>query len=1065
MPLSDEERTALLAEAGGKGGGLWQDLAWAVGTPGALVSGTLLGDPLSALGDVDERKYGRDVLQEYGVLPKGERTWTGAALGFAADVALDPLTYATFGAGALTKAGRLASRAGLLKRAPEFLSKQFVAGQAGEEIASRAARALSKRGQTAISATEAAGRPLVGQRAAQRYGTLQDLLDFAPANVRSEAMGTLTRRAGGEEALQQLLRKPLGKDASIFGIPFNVPGGTAINDALDAIGQYARWNPAGRAAAAFVDDSLGGALDAESQAVLKGADIARKDAVSQATREATEAQARMLAAETMPEARQEIMSEEGNRVLGRLIEDPLENSRKAIDEQFVEDHPAVREYAQWWKDRSASYIDESAEAGIKSDVFQDENIRGYLPRVVGSPLETLGQRDPTIGKTLSTLTPDQMRRSAAMNIPGGRDTIAFELSRDPLLVGASRELKNDAEAARYIMSKLPGIDIKQANQLARILHRLPKAIMEKVPLFGDHPTEMITQYMKRRSGAISNAESLVDALASKARPMSASLSEGEPALSIPQALKEMGLETAERNGLEVGAKAQLREKLSAVLGKKADDIELSDMSVPQSFVEKVKRLNVTLTNAGEAANMVESMNNAYIVMFKSGALNWPSRYVRDGMSGQISNWLEGAWSVDGLRGAYNLQKYSAFGSEFQQTLARIPRYAAMPDVERPIAFYADLAATELADTAKHVDIDTSGMRSASRMVGVNPEPALGAFQELAKPGGINPLDYRQYNSKLNPAAPTTNRLARAGMRASDYVDNMNRLSGYITLLAKDVAPAEAARRMKRAHVDYASLGKYERWIRDTVWPFYAYQSRMMAEVLRQIATQPGGRYAQILRAKLTNDRSMQEEGSYAPEYLRDQWAVPIGTNADGSQTFVSNIDVPGLQALDLFDTNAPVQGTAKNLINQASPLLRGFVEAGTGRDMFTDRPLSESNTGAVSSYTGETHPYLDRLVDIVPYGTRIGRLAGKALGPDARNTAGRLAVTNATGLKFTDVPQSRALDDAYRILMDDMGPSAKTMEIPYIDPELEPSLSLPARYRLELLKRLQAEANALRSRR
>jgi hypothetical protein len=1058
-PLTEAERQALLAQAGQQGGGLLEDLAWYADLPGSFVRGTLAGDPLSAFSsDIGDRVDGRELLRQYGLLdPNADDTWGNFGAGFAAEVLLDPLSYV--GIGGLTKAGKLARNANLLERVPEFLSKQYIAGRAAPEVAERASSALAKMGRQSISPTEVAARPLIGRRAAQRLGTLEDILPYTPDPAAARAK--LAFQAGGEDALEGLMRQPLGKSAG-YGLPlgdlnvaFDLPGFAALGDALDAAGQRLRWSLPGRFASALTNDAFAGSLDEEVQMVLGGADIAKQDAVFAATKEASMQQARMLAGSGSIDGIRRVMSEEGNRVLGRLIEQPGVNKFSAQDAKFLEESPAMRQYAEWWKERANQFLDESARAGIGSDRFADDNISGYLPRVLGSPLEIAGERSPTLGRQLSTLTPDQMHRTTAMMVPGGRDTIAFELSRDPYLVpivAGKRGALSEAEAVQYIMNKVSGVGSKQAKELARILERLPGKIVEKAPLFGDHPAEMITKYMQRRSGAISNAKSLVESLAYRAvdSPIQ-SVQGAEPMITAKEALKRLGLESTEIAGEQVGAQANLRKQLSALLGKSADQIELSQVSVPESFVNKILTARTMLTNPGEAASFVSRMNNAYMVMFKAGVLTWPSRYVRDVLSGGISNWLEGAASARGYAAAISLMRKSAFDPEFATHLRKIPLYAGKDPQTAVAEFYSDLYATNLIDSAKHVDIDTSGMREASKFVGLQ-EPAGGILppELLPKAGGSwrdwNPIDPRTYNSRANPTAPTTNRFALMGMRYSELTDRLNRLSGYLELLMQGVDPQQAAMRIKRAQVDYSSLSRYERQLRDTIWPFYAYQSRIMREVLRQLAERPGGKYGQMLRLKTRNDEA-QEDGMYVPEYLRDQWAIPLGENEDGSQSYISNFDVPGIDALGLIDTDGGVQGTARNLAMQASPYMRVAAEQAFGRDLLTSRPLEDIPGSGVT-----------QIADLVPWASRPFRAVKQV----RDNGPAKAAVQNFTGVKFTNLRDDQVLSDAYRLLLDDMGADVRTMEIPYIPSSLEPSMSMQQRSRLENLKRLQAESRRLR---
>ena len=1023
--LSSAQRRQMLEEATRSNDGLLSDLFWLIDTPGAALRGAAVGDPLSVFGDHDRRVTGEEMLKEYDILADNDDSYSGFWGGLAAEVLLDPTTYLTGGMSSLTKSGKVAKAAGLLDRAPEYLSKQFLAGNAAPEIAERATKSLQALGRDTVSAAEVAGRPLVGKRAARRYGTLDDLIQYAPDS--QKALADARVAAGGEDVLQGLMGDQLGKAYGFrFGIPgllktrsvaFDVPYAGKIADAYDAVGTALRWNPVSRMARPLIDKSVDGSTNMEEQILQSGAYITRQDAVSAAAREAGEAQARLLSGGG--ESAQAIMSEDGNRALGRLIENPADNAFAVDDEMFMQTHPAMRQYLQWWQDTADRYLEESAQAGIGSERFSDPNIQGYLPRSLSSPLEIMGQRNATVGKAISTLTPDQMHRATSMMVPGGRDTIAFELSRDPFLVGNRNA--SPADKAKHIQEKLgPAVDTKQAKELAELLDRLPAQIMEKTPLFGQHPTEMITNYMKRRSGAMADARTITESLAARAIDTPAFYTTNQPpAVSLADALQ--------RTGLHGGAKTHLRQILGQRFGVAPDAVELSKYSVPESFLNHLTKARDTMSSPEVAKQLTDGLNH-YMVMFKSGVLTWPARYVRDLLSGGLSNHLEGALSVRGGRAAYRLMNGGAFDGTFARHLSQMPQYSGLSPEDAVTKFYGDLSATGLIDTAKHVDNDTSGMRAASTMVGLQPDGVASAFGNLARNGAplgqyvkeMLPLNPLTYSSKLRPTSPTTNRMALLGMQLSEYTDRFNRLSGYIELLMQGLEPMEAAKRIKRVQVDYCSLTTAEKWVRDNLFPFYAYQSRIFQEVMRQIVENRGGKMAQIMRAKVRNDESLAESGDYVPEYLRDQWALPVGEDADGDTTYLSNIDVPGLDALDIIDTRRGpdgvlplnIGGTAKNLAVQSNPLLKTFMENAFERDLFRDMPLERTS--------------LEGLMNVAPYAQRpmtvFNQLTRPTSGEDFQDRALKSLASNLAGIKFTTPEEAQKMRDAYRVLTDGVEP-------------------------------------------
>lgn len=80
------------------------------------------------------RTTGRDLLRGYGLAGKKD-SWGNFAAGLGAEIALDPLTYLTFGGSALTRGGQAARAAGLSNRARDVAAKSL-----GRQVGAREAR-------------------------------------------------------------------------------------------------------------------------------------------------------------------------------------------------------------------------------------------------------------------------------------------------------------------------------------------------------------------------------------------------------------------------------------------------------------------------------------------------------------------------------------------------------------------------------------------------------------------------------------------------------------------------------------------------------------------------------------------------------------------------------------------------------------------------------------------------------------------------------------------------------------------------------------------------------------
>jgi hypothetical protein len=1078
-----------LAQADQDNGGFISDLFWLLDTPGAIARGGLAngleGATQALTQSTDDRVDGRELLRSYG-LAGADDNWYNFAGGLAAEMALDPLAWASGATKALTGAGKAAAKAGLLSEAPELLSKQFLRGQAAPEIASRAARGQQAIGR-AVSEIDVAGRPLVGRRAASKFGTLQDLVSTADNGAADgEAYNSvLDALGGGPDSIakyEKLKGQVLGKDIGL-GLPFmdpvlafNIPGGTAANDLLDSAMSGVRWSLPGRALKALTDNSVGNAIDAESQMLYAGADAARKKAQSEARGEAVDQAARLY------EQEPDVFSEGGNRAMGRLIENPKFNPNAQADDVWKESHPAARAYMDWWREQADELPQQFSELGLRGGKVQDPNVSGYLPRQADGAFDQAAVGNPSLGRVLKTITGDQLKRSNELKIPGGRDRIAFDLSKDPFVAGAKRQAKTDEEARAYIAEKLfgdPAAKSQQTLKLARLLNRLPDELIKDAPLYAQHPAESIMRYVEGRAGAAATQNAIYDSLAGIAVNQSPNLVEGGGYLTMKEALGRIGARTSKTEAGEIGARQQMRERLAAKLGIKPDEVELANIAVPEDHVNRLLRVRDGFSSP-QAAQEMTSWLDEHNLWWKESILAMPSKTVRDLYSGAYSNWLEGAYDRSAVGATKKLTTNSAFDTDFLNWLNTTPRYNGLAEQERAVAYYSDLAKTGLLDGSYLADRGASieGGALQNMLVGVNPMRfGLGEGGALRELGG----DWTKVLSRQD------NPILKASRRAGALSDTINRLTGYNSLLAQGVSPTEAARRMKRAHVDYSSLTPQERYIRDKLFPFYAYSSRIFQEVLRQLAERPGGRYGQGIRIT----ERLQDNDQYVPEELRSQFAVPINPDDPtfgwlapqdgGVQRFFTDVDLPGYDQLNLLRTSGglpDIAGTLTNVAKMAGPRQRIAYELLTGTDSFTGEPLDYTTRSsgpigkAVRAITGDSNDgrgptvYLDKALDLVPFASRPARIlsglyeqdSGVGLPSRAVNTA-----FNVAGLgKLRDITEDRVRQDQIRRLEGMAGYYSKEYASPYIPEHLQPFVPQDAQDALELSRELRKEGRDIR---
>lgn len=1112
--VTEAERNSVLADIGALTGGTISRVGDALALPDDLWRGLLVGKP-------GERVTGRELNRMAG-LAGPEDNWGNWLGGVATEIATSPFAMLSGPMKALTPAGKAAAKlagttGNLLDTAPTAMTRKAIAEgwlakpapgvpkvtPALPMVAERTKRALEATGRT-ISTFDPAttGRPLWGVRTSRRAATLDDLIKYAD---NPEAAEQAARNLLGRD-LDKVRNQTLAKSFGI-GLPFGDPQivgdflgkgfGDTYADALDTLGQWYRWTYPGRLGAAAFDSRVGGAIDPEEQITNIVNLQRRKMGGAAATADHTLRLARLRAAHP------EVFSEEGNRALGRYLEGPA--ARTADDVAYVETRPKLKEYADAWINDRERMLGERRAAGLSSEPLKDKYGIEYLPRRAEASLEMEARRNRKLGKALSALTSDALRRTDAMQLPGGRDTI-IDLSRDTMVSGSKRTLTTDEQAGQYIVDKInamlrpgqPKINLKKGIRVARILNALPDEVVQKAPLFGQHPTDMIGSYARNQGESIGTTSTLYDSVATFAvnKPYTGvDTSNAGRHISIQTALQRMGLKTYDDAGddifemlpdgtsrslnPQVGAAQQIRERLAKLTGKSADEINLNEWSIPEAHIDRLTRARDAFT-ADAAGSEVMKWLDSYTAVWRQAILAWPSRSIRDLYSGAISNWLEGALDPDAIRAARALVMEGPESEAFQQTLRSIGRYAGDDGLAQ---FYADLAATDLVrggNALTDLGASVRGISAMDSLVGYDPVSLQSVGRELGT--GWNRKDFFTFRTPATPLSETRNPLLRAGERMNTLTDNVNRLTGYLSLLKQGYDPMAAAAAMKRAHVDYSSLSTFEKTWLKRLFPWYSYQSRMFREVLRQLAERPGGRYGQMIH--LTE--SLQDEsddGRYVPSGLRSQLAIPIpeefgGVPAPGTRSYLKlGQIVPGFSEINNIETpgtiSGAVGGTVRKAAMQMHPLARIIAELAAGEDFYTRQPLGEATSAldvALRAYTGDQNAdvpaIIDKPIELLPFAQRpLGLLRSLT---DTRGNqpflhrAAKTALNVGTGFQVEDSNRRRELGDAVRRIQEANDPYTREFRQTYIPEHLQPRVPQWALQQQRVSRALERELRDLR---
>ena len=1043
-----------------------------LGKPQQAFFDTLAGDEANELRGTKGYITGRDLLRSYG-LAGNENTWGNAAAGTAVDVLADPLNLV--GVGVLTKAGKAVSKAGALARAGESLAMGAKRGASlAPEVASRIARGAQKVGRSidSISDAEMAGRHLIRPRAVNRFGTISQLEDAARVGAKvpgiDDVRSAMSKLPAGEA--DRLANMPFSKDIGIgvgpAQVQFNVPGGALIRDTVDNAVSGLKFGKAGELTRRVFDNKVGSATDEAAQTIVSGTRTLADDAAAAARRESGEQAARLYGDDAA-----QVFSEAGNRELAELIERPkafYDDISKTVTTSVdnatnsLASNPAVGKYLKWWEETAANELVESKKLGLQGESMHDPNLEGYLPRRVNPLIQAYSKKNPRIGPELSTTTPDMLARSEDTKIPGGRNVLSFVLAKDPRLVGPKRTVTSDAAAADIIGQIVFGdakANRKQTESLARLLHRLPPESLSNSPLFGQHPTEVISQYTAGRAAARKTAEAKLDTIAAHASS-TASTAEG-PRAPVNEALGRLGLKS--EGGY--GARDRLREMLAKKSGVSVDQIRLSEFSIPETLFNAIDTPAARI--AGEPSSL-SGLASWWQSVWRNSILNWPSRYVRDLLGGMYSNLYENALSVRGMSLSTDMMKAGAFDENVVARIQQMPRYLDLKPTEAGSRYYAELAATQLVTGGRRLDYGVAGEAIAETFPGAD-APGIGPLTQMLKSFGES---LKNIGGMFDPDS----KFSQAGAKTGDISDTFNRLSGYNELLYQGYSPDAAAAKMKRTHVDYGSLSESEKLIRSNFVPFYTFTSRMLGEQARRILEEPA-KMKRTLSLLTAPQRYSEDNTTITPEYVGEKFGfqLPITNQDPQAKTFLYNADFPGLEQLGAL--KAVVTGDTGKLVEEFAPMLNPMYKTAaenlTGTQMMPGRPpLSEKvgNLGKLLHQTRMTSDPLtqwaDRALEFAPGGARVGNLLRDLVVDDGRSTAGKIGqslLNNVTGFKVKtydrDAQLYEAMNQQRNYIKETMPGAMKESRREFVPKELVPGMDYRDQQKVETWKTLQKTLN------
>ena len=559
-----------------------------------------------------------------------------------------------------------------------------------------------------------------------------------------------------------------------------------------------------------------------------------------------------------------------------------------------------------------------------------------------------------------------------------------------------RELKGSTiETARKTLSDLAEKTAAQASSVnARAALRASKAFGSDVA--DDAAEEILESLRSTVDGTAINANSLED------------LDIG----AIRQAFND-SLGTV-RDGIRktfddgVGVSAENAGKKAAA---SSDDDVLSKLFIPEQVADDL----VSYTGAMSKSPALAGFENAidrFLGHWKAAmTIDWPAFHSRNYVSGQVYNFLSGAWSFASHAASWKL----VLGKN-ANGLQKIKEFSTLTDAQASRKLREELFVNDVANHDHGMHFIPELASKQKGLLGQSPV-FRGPGVDTTRLERANPLN-------LEAFAPH-----RIGQDAARFTEGLNRVTPYIELRKKGWTPQAAAKRVNEIQVNYKSSAVADK-LMGRLFPFWKFSKGMVPFTLKELGQKPGGGIAQTMRAA-NRARGTDE---LTPDYVADTTSIPLGKLPDGSNRYITGLGLPFEDVFSLVNANDP-QSSGREVLSRMNPLIKGPAELFTGQSFFQKgpiggRPIEDldptigrtlSNIGQLAKdpkriLFGGEHESVDpvqtsRLAEFVLSNSPLSRATTTArVASDPRKGLGAKAANLLTGFKVADV--SPASQDA-----------------------------------------------------
>lgn len=586
-------------------------------------------------------------------------------------------------------------------------------------------------------------------------------------------------------------------------------------------------------------------------------------------------------------------------------------------------------------------------------------------------------------------------------VPGVTDPLhgAARLFVEPGSYGPTARLEIQA-------LKRPMTDIqKQAHNLAASLKKLPpEHAAQKLPLFEQDVVASAYLRAQRSLEARTASDAIFEGIKRFARPVS-EFAPDEKYVNVLDVINGVGLDPALAH---VKAVQKVRQKFPfQKLGP------LQDYAIPQSFYNDMVKWSSSFQPGPELGGMLRAYDYGLQLFKDLVTLPFPAKHFRDLSSGVYQMWRGDALGLQGFDDAAAAVRGKAVTTS-GQAIQPWPGMRTAPGEASMKAMVDEAVAGNIAFV--------QSARSSSESL-LNPGARKRIAEEL--PGKLDDQNLGQ--QLVGWGKKFVKQDKQTGKYSSDIIENLRRVGNtnndfvrfahYSNLRRKGFTPEAARIEVMKYHFDWDDLTPFDRNVMRRIIPFWSWSKKNLPSIVTDMATKPGK-----LAATFRGINQGRQEAGYAPSFIGEGMSIPMAGDEPGITRFLTGFGLPvedeflsaGISAATLNPSRATQQ-----LLGQTNPLLKGIIEAGTGKQLHTGRELIDLPPGELARGFGA-------LSD--EYAKPLSQFISNTPAARAATTVDKLSRENAnvpnallqlmTGFRTTDVDTEQALRQASRKLIE-----------------------------------------------